>query len=94
MENMILVDLSRPRAFKGKNSGIRFSFCARKDHKEHESFSENLTETYRHMNAGSRIILDRTNICFHINVKNTCFLLCAPNFDLFNIESYLSSGDA
>lgn len=39
-------------------------------------------ETYCHEKAGSRIILDRTYICLHVDVKNTCFLLCAPNFDL------------
>ena len=38
---------------------------------------------YRNINARSRIILDTTYICFHVNVKNASLLVCAPNFDLF-----------
>lgn len=37
---------------------------------------------YRNVNARSRIILDTTYVCLHIDVKNTIFLLCAPHFDL------------
>lgn len=43
---------------------------------------KHLTKTYCHMNTGSRIALDRTNVCFHVNAENTGFLLCAPHFDL------------
>ena len=42
---------------------------------------------YRHMNTGSRIVLHTTDICLHINIKNTSFLLCAPYFDLLKRES-------
>lgn len=45
---------------------------------------EKLRETHRHMNTGRWIILDRTNICFHINAKSTCFLVGAPDFNLSN----------
>lgn len=38
------------------------------------------------MNTGSGIVLDRTDVCYHVNIKNTRFLLCAPNFDLSNIN--------
>lgn len=37
---------------------------------------------YRNVIARSRIILDTAYICFHVNIKNASFLLCAPNFDL------------
>lgn len=40
------------------------------------------------MNTGSRIVLDRTNVCFHVDVENTGFLLCAPNFDLSNTNGF------
>ena len=34
------------------------------------------------MIARTRIVLDTTNICFHVNVQNASLLICAPNFDL------------
>lgn len=45
-----------------------------------------LRGNYRQVHAGPRVILDRTNIGFHINAESTCFLPGAPNFDLPNIH--------
>lgn len=48
---------------------------------------QNVNESaYRNEIARSRIILDTAYICFHVNVKNTSFLLCAPNFDLLVVN--------
>lgn len=38
--------------------------------------------TYCDIVARSRIIFNRANICLHINVNGTRFLICAPHFDL------------
>uniref|UniRef100_A0A2P2KHY9 E3 ubiquitin-protein ligase COP1 n=1 Tax=Rhizophora mucronata TaxID=61149 RepID=A0A2P2KHY9_RHIMU len=49
-------------------------------------FSKNWTEAYCQIDAGPRIILDRTNICFHINFENTCFFIYTPDSDLTSTE--------